>query len=241
MSKKLVSIIMPTYNCKDKLENAILSVLKQNMNIIELIIIDGDSNDGSKEILEKYKDKIKYISEKDKGIFDAMNKGIELAIGKYLYFLGAGDYLCDGIIDDLKDIMIKGKYDFIYGNSYYKTKNRLNSNNGKFNKFRILFRTMCHQVIFYKKSVFKICGKYNLKYRCCADCELNIKCFANNKIRKYYTGKFIAIYEGGGYSDKHLDTAFEKDINNMIKENLGYFYYIIRVMFVDLVKALQLK
>lgn len=240
MSKKLVSIIMPTYNCKEKLEVSILSVLKQNMDIIEFIIIDGDSSDGSKEILEKYKDKIKYISEKDKGIYDAMNKGIELATSRYLYFLGAGDCLCDNIISELKDILSMEKYDFIYGNTYNRSGHEIR-NKGKFYKIRILFTNICHQGIFYKRKVFRIYGQYSLKYKILADYELNIKCMGNNKIKKYYINKFIAIYEGGGYSDKYFDTAFEKDINNMIKENFGYLYYIIRVIFVDLVKALKLK
>lgn len=240
MSKKLVSIIMPTYNCKEKLEISILSVLKQNMNIIEFIIIDGDSNDGSKEILEKYKNKIKYISEKDNGVYDAMNKGIKLATGKYLYFLGAGDYLCDNIICELKDILSVGKHDFIYGNTYNRVGHKIR-NKGKFNKLRILFTNICHQGIFYKRKIFKIYGKYTLRYKILADYELNIKCIGNDKVKKFYVNKFIAIYEGGGYSDKHLDIMFEKDVNNIIKKNLGYFYYIIRVMFVDLVKALQLK
>lgn len=241
MKKKLVSIIMPCYNCKKKIEDAILSVLKQDMNLIEFIIVDGASTDGTQELLEKYKDKIKYISEKDNGIYDAMNKGISLATGKYLYFLGVGDYLCDNIIHELKDLFIEGKYDFIYGNYYYKTKNRINSNSGKFNKLKILFENISHQVIFYKKKIFKIYIKYNLKYKTCADYELNIKCIFNNKIKKYYVKKFIAIYEGSGFSDRHIDTTFKKDINNIIKENGGYFYYIIRLMFFDLIKALQLK
>lgn len=236
-----VSIITATYNSEKTVRDTIESVLSQDYQDIEYIIVDGKSKDNTLNIVNEYREHIAtVVSEPDKGIYDAMNKGIKLATGKYLYFLGAGDCLCNNVISKLKDILNIGKYDFIYGNTYNKVGHKIR-NKGKFGKFRILFTNICHQGIFYKRKIFEIYGVYSLKYKVLADYELNIKCIGNDKIKKYYVNKFIAIYEGGGYSDKHLDVVFEKDINNIVKENLGYFYYIIRVMFVDLIKALQLK
>lgn len=88
-----ISIITVSYNCKDTIEQTILNVLKQTYDNIEYIIIDGNSTDGTREIIEKYADRISYwVSEPDKGIYDAMNKGLKAATGEWVLFRNSGDY-----------------------------------------------------------------------------------------------------------------------------------------------------
>jgi glycosyltransferase involved in cell wall biosynthesis len=95
-----ISVIPVVYNAVATLEETILSVINQDFDNFEFIIIDGRSTDGTIEIIKKYQDKITlWISEPDKGIYDAMNKGIQNAKGEYVYFLGAEDVL----IDEWKD------------------------------------------------------------------------------------------------------------------------------------------
>ena len=88
-----VSIVTVTYNCADIVEKTICNVLKQTYPNIEYIVIDGNSTDGTREIVERYADRLAYhVSEPDKGIFDAMNKGIIAATGEWILFMNAGDF-----------------------------------------------------------------------------------------------------------------------------------------------------
>lgn len=98
-NKPLLSIITVVFNGEEFLEETILSVINQTYDNVEYIIIDGGSSDGTLDIIKKYEDKIDYwVSEKDKGIYDAMNKGILLATGCYIYFIGSDDSLIDDSI-----------------------------------------------------------------------------------------------------------------------------------------------
>lgn len=105
-----MSIITVVYNGVDTLEETILSVVKQNYKNIEYIIIDGESTDGTLEIIKKYQNSIAYwISEPDKGIYDAMNKGINIAKGEWIYFLGSDDWLYNknvigSVVEEIKSL-----------------------------------------------------------------------------------------------------------------------------------------
>src|SRR5258705_11239297 len=91
--RKRFPIITPTLNSGPKLEATINSVLSQKEDLFEYIVVDGGSSDETLNLLRKHGERIKWISEKDRGVYDAMNKGIGMASGRYLYFLGAGDHL----------------------------------------------------------------------------------------------------------------------------------------------------
>ena len=163
MSTKLFSVITPTYNCKKEIEKTINSVLSQKNELFEYIIIDNNSNDGTIDILNKYKDRIKLIEESDNGIYDAMNKGIDIAQGKYLYFLGAGDCLRKDILFNLSKVIPKKGINFIYGDIHNLYPNSQVINNYGFNKWNITTDSMNHQSIFYSKEIFQILGKFSEK------------------------------------------------------------------------------
>lgn len=165
-----LSIITVNYNDKLNLEKTINSVKKQTLksNIdFEYIVIDGLSTDGSMDLIKSNNLISKYSSEKDKGIYDAMNKGIKLAKGEFLTFLNAGDfYLNEKILEKIfiqQDIL---KYDLIYGPVVVQRKKGKKISYPKnFTKFNLYFwgtRTVCHQAMFVKKNLV---GKYSDEYK----------------------------------------------------------------------------
>ena len=116
------SIITVTYNCEKTLKRAMDSVVNQTMAPHEYIIVDGKSSDNTLKIAESYKDvcnkrgiELKIISEKDNGIYDAMNKAVTHASGDYIIFLGAGDYLMDNIFDAIEKALQSDNPDILYG------------------------------------------------------------------------------------------------------------------------------
>ncbi len=209
MKPKLISIVTPTLNCGPKIEKTISSVLSQNRDLIEFIIVDGDSTDGSLNIVEKYGSKIKLVSEKDDGVYEAMNKGIEISTGKYLYFLGGGDSLKEGILDKLQDLLPTDDLALVYGNAYMV--NRGLVYDGEFTRTKLRKRNICQQAIFYGRRVFDVTGGFETRFNVLADHAFNLKCFWNNRIEKKYIAYVIANYEGGGISERERDVSFSRD------------------------------
>lgn len=120
--KLLISVVTVCYNAADTIEKTMLSVLNQTYHDIEYIIIDGGSTDGTVEIIRKYADRIAYwVSEPDKGIYDAMNKGIKVATGEWINFMNAGDEFVDAnVLDKLFFAKTVANVDVIYGNTLMK-------------------------------------------------------------------------------------------------------------------------
>jgi len=214
-----ISVITVTYNAAATLEHAIKSVLAQTYPHVEYIIIDGESSDGTVQILEKYKQELSYcISEKDNGIYDAMNKGIAAAQGDWIYFLGADDVFYD------KDVLKKAfdtpgiqEADFVYGNT------RLKSNGSFFGAsrtyYQLIGRNINHQAIFYKRSIFAQVGLYDLSYKVLADYDLNLRIFREESLVKKYIPLDISIFnDQGGASNIKIDNIFFRDKLSYFKE-----------------------
>jgi glycosyltransferase involved in cell wall biosynthesis len=183
------SVITITYNAEQTLEDTIQSVITQNYHHIEYIIVDGASKDGTMKIVERYRDKISVVvSEPDRGLYDAMNKGMHLATGDYLCFLNAGD--CFHEDDTLLNVVhsLNGKCelpDIIYGNT------ALVDSEGHFLRMRRLapperlnwrsFRhgmLVCHQAFFMKRAKAM---DYDLRYRFSADFDWCIRCMKRSE------------------------------------------------------------
>jgi len=215
-----ITIITPTLNSVEDIESCILSVAKQTHKNIEHLIIDGKSEDLTVSIVKKYAEiylHIKYISEKDNGIYDAMNKGIEMSAGEWIYFLGSDDILYD---NDILENLFKNKeriqFDVIYGNVIFKNSGEVYA--GKFFASKLTEKCICHQAIFYKKKLFEKIGKFEIKYKSGADWVHNMKWFNDKKIRRNYINKVIAVYNENGYSSKNRDIEFEKDKEKIIRK-----------------------
>lgn len=225
-----ISVIIPTYNADKTLSMTLNSLLNQNESF-EVIVIDGKSRDNTLKILEEYTEKFKekkidyiYISEKDSGIYDAMNKGIKKAKGKWLYFLGADDLVVHGAFEKI-GLKLKKEETIYYGDAYFFKQHRIHL--GKFSKFKITRANICHQAIFYPKIIFSKVGYYNLNYKLWADYDFNIRCYVE-KIEFSYTKILVALYndETGASSDNE-DLDFLKVIDKKIYKigKLSYFYF----------------
>ena len=220
MNPPLISVITPTFNSGAKIAATIASVLSQREGLYEFLVIDGGSADDTLAHLRARGSALRYLSEPDQGIYDAMNKGIRLTSGEFLYFLGAGDRLLPGVLEavaaEIRKLSCQGQTSrptLLYGNVDWSHYSR--PYDGRFNRFKLLRRNICHQAIFYQRSVFERLGFYNTKYRSLADWEFNIRCFNDQGIHKRYIPLRIAKYEGGGKSATTPDPAFCAELSRL--------------------------
>jgi glycosyltransferase involved in cell wall biosynthesis len=201
------SIIIPTYHAGCLLGRALSSVFSQSFSDLEVIIVDGLSTDNTVEIAMGFKSKrIKVVSEKDHGIYDAMNKGIKVAQGEWLYFLGSDDaFFSDKILEMVAPSLTKGN-DVVYGNVHSSRFGGVYD--GEFDNEKILNKNICHQSIFFHKSVFDTVGDFDLRYKSHADWEHNMRWFLSDRIKKKYIDVVIAHYADGGFSSRNPDRLF---------------------------------
>lgn len=201
-----LSIIIPTYNSASTLRRALNSIVCQTFTDWEVLIMDGLSTDDTLEIAQSYNDsRIHIYSEPDKGIYDAMNKGIKRAVGKWLYFIGCDDWLlASNTLESIFSMDIN-KYDIIYGD--VEAEHLAPEHSGEWSLAAIDYNR-CHQCIFYRKEVFKKVGMYNLSYPVFADFDLNLKWFFSKRLKHQYVPITVAHYSEGGYSSRQKDTLF---------------------------------
>jgi len=218
----MLSIIIPTYNSAASLAGCLDSIAAQTYTDYEVIIIDSASTDKTPEIAKNYSRIVsQWISEKDNGVYDAFNKGISHAQGRWLYFLGSDDILfrkdtLREIFDDTRNL----DADVCYGSVIFK-----NSGmrwHGKFSLLKLHEINICHQAIFFKKNVFQTLGFYDLRYRIVADWEFNLRWFSDRRIKKRYINKVIAVFNEKGLSGNQGDAQFSKDFPRLIEESLRH-------------------
>jgi glycosyltransferase involved in cell wall biosynthesis len=204
-SLPLISIITPTLNSESCIEDCILSVINQKYRNIELIIIDGISSDKTLDIAKRYQSedvRIRIISEPDKGIYDAMNKGIGLAKGEWLYFLGSDDILFDDkVLSDIFTNPRTRRSEVIYGNVLVDGDAGWARDgeiyNGEFNLDKLIGKNICHQAMFFKSIVFRN-RLFNTRFSICADWEMNLRLWSRYSFEYY--DRLIAKFRGGNKS-----------------------------------------
>ncbi|MGB8507355.1 MAG: glycosyltransferase family 2 protein [Pyrinomonadaceae bacterium] len=224
MKQKLFSVIIPTFNCGRKLAATIESVLSQPGQLFELIVVDGGSTDETLDVIEEYRGEIRFISEADRGVYDAFNKGIRMSSGKYIYFLGAGDRLREGVLETVAGMLPEGELAFVYGDAYLvRSDFRMGC---EFRKKYFRVWNICHQAIFYERTIFDVVGEFDLKYRVYADWAYNMKCFAHPRVRTVYTGLLVADFEGWGISDTQEDPDFMGDLPRLLWKYVGVREYV---------------
>ncbi len=206
MTIPFFSIIIPTYNSSKTLKSCIESVLKQSFADIELVIVDGLSTDTTISIAQSFTNtgaNVRFITEKDKGIYDAMNKGIAMAKGEWLYFLGSDDTFYN--INVLKEVSeaIKANpdADVIYGNVFGTSFNGVYGS--AYTSEKIFNQNISHQAIFFNRGVFNKVGNFNLRYKALADWDHNMRWFFSKKIKHIYIDTIITDYAEGGFSAVH--------------------------------------
>ena len=213
----MISIITVVRNGVSTIEQTILSVLSQDYSDFEYVIVDGVSSDGTLDILEKYSDKIRYVSESDAGIYDAMNKGVSLAKGDWLYFLGCDDIFYNNSV--LSNIFLKSKYlefNVVYGNVLFLHSDIIYD--GQFDDAKMYDRSICHQAIFYRKEIFVEYGNFSTEYKTASDNIFNIYVYCFNPKAWHYVNQIVAIYNEKGASE-FADPKFSDDCFEICYEN----------------------
>lgn len=197
-----VSVITVTFNCVDVISKTVESVLTQTGADIEYIIIDGQSDDGTIDQLKGYKDKIAcIISEKDRGIADAFNKGIEHATGELLFFLNAGDtFVHSAVVSGAVSMWEKEKPDVLFYKVKVGEKTYIPAQKYGNNAEKIWDECQVpHQGAFVRRSVFKNIGEFNIFLRTRMDYDFFARCRAA-KCTYIYIPQVIVDYEVGGIS-----------------------------------------
>ena len=217
-----ISIITITYNSGNTLEQTINSVIDQTYSDIEYIIVDGGSTDTTLQIIEKYKTKIsKFISEKDNGLYDALNKGIDLATGDIVGILHSDDFYIDNnVIQKYADVFIKNNSDAVYSDLFYVDKEDTNKvirkwKSGEHKPTSFLYGWMPpHPTFFVKREVYQKFGKFNLEFKHSADYELMLRFIHKNKIKLNYLAEFTIKMRVGGQSNASTKNRVNANIED---------------------------
>ncbi|MBO9204580.1 MULTISPECIES: glycosyltransferase family 2 protein [Niastella] len=213
MQSPLITIIIPSFNAAAFIREALDSLLQQSFTAFEVLVVDGVSKDNTVAIVQEIAstdNRVRIITEKDAGIYDAMNKGIRLAVGEWLYFLGADDALCNNqVLESVVKVLQETDADLVYGNVLMG--DRKHEYDGPFNYYKLLTKNISHQAIFYNRKVFSLVGNYNIQYKGHADWAFNLSCFTQEGLKTRYIDKLIANFSVGGTSSQH-DVPFLREV-----------------------------
>ncbi len=232
--KKLLSIITVVKNDFHNIEKTIKSIISQKNKFIEYIIIDGQSTDGTVQKIKKYKKKIdKILVQKDKGIYDAMNKGIKNSKGMFIGFCNSGDIIYKNGINILLN-KLSNKTDVVFatvkrnylGKTIIKSGYNLNRLNYNFD-----FATSHSTGFYIKKNLHNKFGLYDTNFKCSSDYDFYLRVLKNNdlNIEKTKKNKIIGIVKSGGFSStfspfQHLNEETKIRIKN--KQNKLFIFLI---------------
>ncbi len=223
-----LTVITICYNCQDTIEQTIISVLEQTYKNFEYIIIDGNSNDDTKKIINKYKDKItKIISETDKGIYDAINKGLKIASGEVVSLLHGNDVFSNKeVLFKITEEFNKDKnVDVIISDLAFK-------NNLKINKISRYYKARTfkpwmlrigysppHLSSFFKLKKIKEIGYYNSEFKIAGDFDFFVKAFLIKKFKYKVIDECLIYMSVGGLSGKNINSYIlsSKEINRSLK------------------------
>ncbi len=239
MGKPKVSVITATYNDKENLRRIMKQVSLQDYDNIEYIIVDGGSTDGTAEIIQEaealFGERLKWVSEPDKGIYDAINKGIRMADGE---ILGCcfDRYAGPDVISKMVAIMEKEGTDGVHGDLYYMEGDKVVRywHQGQGN---IRYGWMPgHPTLYLRKSVYDRYGLYKTDYRISADYEFMIRILKNKKVKLSYLPEVLIYMSHGGTSTNSLGAYLEgmKEGHRALKENGVHFAW-----FTDLCRTLR--
>jgi len=203
-----ISIITIVYNRASCISNCIESVLNQTYNNIEYLVIDGGSTDGTQQKIELYKDRIDYyISEKDEGIFDALNKGIKNATGDVIGILNSDDFFYQpDTIKNVIEAFQSSDADLVYANGLFVDKEnpekvkRMYPSKPFRKKFLYFGWIPLHTTIFVRQEIFKKYGLYNPGYSIASDYEISLRWFKNDRIKKIFLNEWVVKMRLGGLS-----------------------------------------
>ena len=220
----LVTVITAVFNGHDCIANCIESVLAQNQPSLEHIILDGGSDDGTVEVLHKYNNQVAlWISEQDRGVYDAWNKGLKLARGEWVAFLGSDDIYLPGAINAYMNLARENP-----GAEFLSSRARLDHPTGyapvfggpwQWPQFSTAMSTI-HVGTMHRRSLFERYGEFNTSYRIAADYEFLLR--ARKNLRAAFTPVTTVVMRAGGLSDSTagLHEAMRAKVENGVRSAL---------------------
>ena len=243
-----ISIVTINYNNPSGLKKTIESVVNQTWKNFEYIIIDGGSTNGDVDIIKSFENQIDYwVSEPDKGIYNAMNKGIKKATGDFIIFMNSGDNFNDNnVLENTVPLFNKDAY-FIYGNNYKEKENskRLKTDSSKLTFSFFYTSSLNHQATFIKRDVFTELFYYDENKKIVSDWELFVVGICKQNLLYQYINQTISVYDFTGMSSnkkyqditdqEKLDTlekyfpAFVDDYKNLSLLNSKRFQHVLHI------------
>ena len=231
----MISIITATFNSAKTLKDTIQSVLRQTNKDFEYLIIDGGSTDETIDIVKSYESefsgRLKWVSEKDQGIYDAMNKDIKMASGDVVGILNSDDYFTsDDILQTVDNAFKSHEIDAIYGDIHFIRDGNPQKcvryySSRMFRPFWLRFGFMpAHPSFYCKREVFEKAGLYSLDYKIGADYEMMVRLFKKYRIMSQYINKDFVTMRTGGASNNNVRsriTLINEDVK-ACKENGVY-------------------
>ncbi len=219
-NQPILSIITVVYNRVNDIEKTIKSIISQTYKNIEYIIIDGNSTDGTVDVIKKYEDKIDYwVSEPDSGIYNAMNKGIAKATGKYIQFMNTGDYFLDN--DMLEKIFSSEQdVDILYGDYYLsEDKKQTRYYPNELTMFFLYIASLGHQASFIKRSLFDK-YMYNENYKIVSDWEFFFRKIIFENCTTKHLNYPVCFFDLTGISESQSTKELEKKERNDVISKL---------------------
>lgn len=223
MGELKVSIITVSYNAQNTIEKTIKSVLAQTYKNIEYIIVDGNSQDDTLKVVKKYEKNInRFISENDKGIYDAMNKGIAVATGDIIGILNADDWYeietVSRVVETFKSNEI---VDIVTGQINFVDDDFIIGKSSYFDIENICYRMpIAHPATFVRSRIYKNIGSYNIEYKIAADYEFTYRCYLAG-CRFKYLEDVLANFSLSGISSKKHDQLYKEDECILTKYNVS--------------------
>lgn len=217
-----ISIITATYNSGGTVRDTIESVLTQSYKDIEYIIVDGGSKDNTLDIVNEYKSKIaRIVSEPDRGIYDAMNKGYRMATGDVLALINSDDFFIDSMAIEkiMKCFEMNPQTDCVYADLYYVAQDDTSKivrywKTGKQRPFTKGWHP-AHPTFYVKRKVYERCGMFDLEFKLAADFELMLRFIEKEKISLVYLSEPLIKMRLGGATNKSLENIRKQNIECM--------------------------
>jgi glycosyltransferase involved in cell wall biosynthesis len=217
----VISIITVCYNCQDTIQKTIESVISQTYPNIQYIVIDGGSTDGTLSIISTFKDQIDLvISEKDAGIYDAMNKGLRHASGDIIYFLNSGDRIfapdtIEKIVAVFKD---NPEVNLVHGDAIgYGNQQEEYLSMKRENTVIYFTQGLCHQTLFARKQLFEKVGDFNTRFSVFADRDWLFRCLFWHNEKILHITLSVCFFLMGGFSSRRDEKFFREKTRLLLK------------------------
>jgi glycosyltransferase len=242
-----ISIITIAYNSGHSIADAIQSVLSQTYPDIEYVIVDGKSKDNTVEVVKSFGNRIsKFVSEPDKGIYDALNKGIRMATGEVIGFMHSDDlFASNDVIEKVAALFAKNNVDSIYGDLEYVYKNDTNKvlrywKSGDFSIRKLKMGWMPpHPTFYVKKAVYDKYGLFNTNFRIAADYDTILRFLGKHRISTMYLPEVMVKMRVGGASNRSLKNIIKKTKEDMQAIQDNQFGSLFTLAFKNLRKLTQ--